>query len=46
MSQEPIPELFRQRIQAAKEQQLEELDLSYDFELMIVDYFFSSRNFW
>ncbi len=30
MSQDPIPESFRQRIQAAREQQLEELDLSYE----------------
>ncbi len=28
MSQDPIPEFFRQRIQTAKEQQLEVLDLS------------------
>ncbi len=32
MSLENIPERFRQRIQAAKEQQLEELDLSYDLD--------------
>ncbi len=30
MSLENIPELFRQRIQEASEQQLEELDLSYE----------------
>ena len=28
MNQDPIPKLFRQRIKAAKEQQLSELDLS------------------
>ena len=31
MNQDTIPERFRQRIQEAKEQQLEELDLSSDY---------------